>query len=96
MSKEREIAYEPHPVSAERKAELRAAGFKIIDASFAPEDAEAVDEKIELGTDSGEGFSDDELRSAIEAATGQRPHHFTGREKLIAQFNELNAKAAGE
>ena len=95
MSKEREIAYEPHPVSAERKAELRAAGFKIIDARFAPE-GEAVDEKIELGTDSGEGFSDDELRSAIEAATGQRPHHFTGREKLIAQFNELNATAASE
>lgn len=31
------IAYEPHPVSAERKAELRAQGFKIIDARFAPE-----------------------------------------------------------
>jgi len=30
------IAYEPHPVSAARKAELRAAGFKIIDAKFAP------------------------------------------------------------
>lgn len=31
------IAYEPHPVSPERKAELRAQGFKIIDAKFAPE-----------------------------------------------------------
>ena len=30
------IAYEPHPVSAARKAELRAAGYKIIDAKFAP------------------------------------------------------------
>ena len=30
------IAYEPHPVSLERKAELRAQGFKIIDARFAP------------------------------------------------------------
>ncbi len=30
------IAYEPHPVSPARKAELRAAGFKIIDAKFAP------------------------------------------------------------
>lgn len=30
------IAYEPHPVSAERKAELRAAGLKIVDARFAP------------------------------------------------------------
>lgn len=30
------IAYEPHPVSAERKAELRAKGFKIIDVRFKP------------------------------------------------------------
>jgi hypothetical protein len=31
------IAYEPHPVSPDRKAELRAQGFKIMDAVFAPE-----------------------------------------------------------
>jgi hypothetical protein len=30
------IIYEPHPVSPERKAELRAQGFKIIDAAFKP------------------------------------------------------------
>jgi len=37
------IAYEPHPVSAERKAELRAQGFKIMDARFKPLDvADAV------------------------------------------------------
>ena len=30
------IAYEKHPVSKERKAELRAKGFKIIDARFDP------------------------------------------------------------
>lgn len=30
------IAYEPHPVSAARKAELRAGGYKIIDARFKP------------------------------------------------------------
>ena len=30
------IAYEPHPVNPERKAELLAAGYKIIDARFAP------------------------------------------------------------
>tara|TARA_Y100000310_G_scaffold324866_2_gene387353 strand:- start:15686 stop:15949 length:264 start_codon:yes stop_codon:yes gene_type:complete len=32
------IKYEPHPVSPERKAELRSQGFKILDARFAPED----------------------------------------------------------
>jgi hypothetical protein len=30
------IVYEPHPVSPERKAELRALGYKIIDAAFKP------------------------------------------------------------
>ena len=30
------IAYEPHPVSRERKAELRDQGYRIIDARFAP------------------------------------------------------------
>lgn len=31
-------AYEKHPVTAERKAELVAQGFKIIDAKFKPDD----------------------------------------------------------
>ena len=31
------IHYEPHPVSPERKAELRAMGVKIVDARFAPQ-----------------------------------------------------------
>ena len=31
------IAYEKHPVSPERKAELRAKGYKIIDARFDPD-----------------------------------------------------------
>lgn len=33
---EQKIKYEPHPVSAKRKKELRAKGFKIIDARFDP------------------------------------------------------------
>ena len=43
------IHYEPHPVSAERKAELRKQGKEIIDARFAPkgwaaeEEAEAAE-----------------------------------------------------
>lgn len=36
MSEPREIIYEPHPVTPERKAELRAAGYQIIDAIYAP------------------------------------------------------------
>lgn len=50
-------------------------------------------EKIDLGTDSGDGFSDEQLRAAIEAATGKAPHHKTGRAKLVETFNALNAEA---
>jgi hypothetical protein len=32
------IVYEKHPVTAERKAELRQKGYKIIDDKFAPDD----------------------------------------------------------
>ncbi len=32
----RKIAYEPHPVSPERKAELLDKGYKIIDVRFKP------------------------------------------------------------
>jgi hypothetical protein len=33
-----QIIYEPHPVTPERKAELRAQGYRIVDAAFAPKD----------------------------------------------------------
>lgn len=33
---ESKIVYEPHPVTPERKAELRAQGVTILDAQFAP------------------------------------------------------------
>ena len=32
------VIYEKHPVTAERKAELRQKGYTIIDAKFAPDD----------------------------------------------------------
>lgn len=32
----RKTIYEPHPVSPERKAELQAQGYRILDARFAP------------------------------------------------------------
>jgi hypothetical protein len=37
---EKEIVYEPHPVSPERKAELRAKGVIILDAIFKPVDTD--------------------------------------------------------
>ncbi len=99
MTKEREIAYEPHPVSPERKAELRKAGYKIIDARFDP-DAKPAPTSGEapagIGTNSGDQFSDDQLRAVIKEATGKAPHHKLGRDKLIEQFNALNAAAHQE
>lgn len=38
----RPIVYEPHPVSRERKAELLAEGFRIIDAKYKPSEVEDV------------------------------------------------------
>ena len=43
---ERPVFYEPHPVSAERKAELVAQGYRIMDAKFAPADAVIAEPKI--------------------------------------------------
>lgn len=37
MSKQKETIYEPHPVTPERKAELIARGYRILDAIYAPE-----------------------------------------------------------
>lgn len=43
--KPEKIIYEPHPVTPERKAELRAQGYTILDAIYAPtEDAKPADE----------------------------------------------------
>jgi hypothetical protein len=44
MSKSEQIVYEPHPVTPERKAELREQGFRIIDAIFKPADEEAAEQ----------------------------------------------------
>jgi hypothetical protein len=37
------IYYEPHPVTPERKRELRSKGYQIVDAAFAPADWKAPD-----------------------------------------------------
>lgn len=37
----KQIAYEKHPVTPERKRELNAKGFKIVDIAFAPADHKA-------------------------------------------------------
>lgn len=51
-----QIIYEPHPVSPERKAELRKQGFKIVDIKFKP-----------LGHDVAVGADADALQAQAEA-----------------------------
>lgn len=55
------IAYEPHPVTPERKKELRDQGYKIIDARFAPEDHKPA------GGKPSDGLKVDEIKAALEA-----------------------------
>ena len=51
------IWYEPHPVTPERKAELRALGYKIVDVKFKP-----------LGDELAVGADADALQAQTEAA----------------------------
>ena len=50
MQAEKTVHYEKHPVSAERKAELVAAGYHIFDITYAPEgwkaEAKKDDKKV--------------------------------------------------
>lgn len=54
-----------------------------------------ADDNAPLGYDSGEQFSDSDLRDAIKMASGKTPGPRTSREKLIEMFNGLNAAMAG-
>lgn len=45
------IAYVKHPVSREQKQAIRAEGFTIVDARFAPKDAEIIDPRAEQGSE---------------------------------------------
>lgn len=64
---ENKVIYEPHPVSAERKAELRAQGFRIVDVAFAPEDYVAPEAPANEGGESGEtGLSASQLKDELK------------------------------
>lgn len=51
MGKFTGVAYESHPVSPERKAELRDQGLKILDIRFKPEDEVASTDYAKLKID---------------------------------------------
>lgn len=103
--------YEPHPITAARKAELKASGYRIIDARYKPDDYDDGNitefipdtdktiihggtggDKIDLGKDSGDQFSDAQLRDIIGEVTGTKPSNAAKRENLIKRFNDINAE----
>lgn len=79
---ERPIHYEPHPVTPERKAELVAQGFRIMDAKFAPKDAKPVKVIPPIIEDEPEveAFID-EAFDAIVAEVAEAPKPRRGRKK---------------
>ena len=63
------IINEPHPVSAERKAELRAKGYRILDVKFKPDNQPAVTNETEvLGAK-----KDDQEDFSLEAEEDSQP-----------------------
>lgn len=59
------IHYEVHPVTLERKAELRKQGFKIIDARFKPVDVEQEDGKDGKGAKASKGLNVEQIKAAL-------------------------------
>ena len=105
-----EIIYEPHPVSPERKAELRAQGFRIIDAVFAPkgfvpqddgrlpeveERALLIAELKELGVEFDETMGTDELRALTITDPATEQNGGDGLDELDAEQLHALAKERG-
>lgn len=88
---EQKIAYEPHPVSEERKAELREHGYIIIDAQFAPagdvpaaaEEESGSDADSEAGTTQGD---DKDMLIAELAKFGIHRDRRASADKLRAEL----------
>lgn len=69
---EQAVWYEPHPCSPQRKAELRAQGYRIVDAAFAPDgwqapEARSGETSEDLADTNGNGYmSVAEIRAALD------------------------------
>jgi hypothetical protein len=82
---EKKIVYEPHPVSPERKAELVKAGYRIVDAIYAPQDMAAAAKPNDT--------DDDDLR--IAKGPGGRLYIKRGKEIVSGPFaSQEEAEAA--
>lgn len=78
------VIYEKHPVSSERKAELRQKGYKIIDARFAPDGYEHPEPvKEPKGSKAGKSAAEKkvaeeaELKAKLQAALTEKGVQFS-------------------
>lgn len=65
MNTEQPIWYEPHPVTPERKAELRACGVRILDAQFMPEGYENPGDDGKPKAKPSDGLKVEEIKTAL-------------------------------
>lgn len=84
------IHYEPHPVSPERKAELRAQGLKIIDARFAPKGT-AKPTPVALKPADNDGLA--QLRADYADLLGKKAYHGWDADQLQAKIDEALSAA---
>jgi hypothetical protein len=88
----RPIHYEPHPVSRERKSEIIAAGFRIVDAKFKPKGTpvEAVEDERPADSDPGEQIDDGQTLDPV-ADTLPEPEPAPGMSEEPMSADELKA-----
>lgn len=90
---ERPIVYEPHPVSPERKAELVAQGFRIVDAVYAPGYASVPQRLLEPALPPDEPADDQPLTTG--KGPGGRWYVKRGKEIVAGPFKtEAEAEKA--
>ena len=85
----RKVIYEPHPVSPERKAELRAQGYAIIDARFAPEGQKPVAAPVEAAP--VETPTEAPTEAPVEEVKAEAPKR--GRPPKVASEPQISDKA---
>ncbi|MNE11055.1 hypothetical protein D3C76_1485290 [compost metagenome] len=89
------VIYEKHPVSPERKAELRQKGYKIIDARFVPDGYEHPEPLKEAkGSKAGKSAADKkaaeeaELKAKLQAALTEKGVQF-GPDASVEDLQKL-------
>lgn len=96
MSKERKTIYEPHPVSPERKDELRGQGYRIIDARFAPAGYQHPD-KGKKDAEGGEKvMTVPQIKEALAAKGIEIPEGVTKRDDLKALLDSAGEQGTGK